>query len=106
VVQVCIYKYKKVVSNIEMTPDEFLCWLINAKPATIIFEACSTSNYWLQRAIEAGHDARLISAKLVSTVRQNQKQIKTTHWRLFRPRCCQLSHLYCNQTFWSVFLSW
>ena len=50
--------------------------LINAKPATIIFEACGTSNYWLQRAIEAGHDARLICAKLVSTVRQNQKTDK------------------------------
>jgi transposase len=76
VIQVCIYRDKKVLSNEEMTPDEFLCWLINAKPATIIFEACGTSNYWMQRAIEAGHDARLISAKLVSTVRQNQKTDK------------------------------
>jgi transposase len=63
VIQVCIYRDKKVLSNVEMTPDEFLCWLINAKPATIIFEACGTSNYWLQRAKEAGHDARLISAE-------------------------------------------
>jgi transposase len=76
VIQVCIYKDKKLLSNEEMTPDEFLCWLINAKSATIIFEACGTSNYWLQRAIEAGHDARLICAKLVSTVRQNQKTDK------------------------------
>ncbi len=76
VIQVCIYRDKKVLSNVEMTPDEFLCWLINAKPATIIFEACGTSNYWLQRAIDAGHDARLISAKLVSIVRQNQKTDK------------------------------
>ena len=59
-----------------MTPNEFLCWLVNAKPATIIFEACITSNYWKQKAISAGHDARLISAKLVSTVRQNQKTDK------------------------------
>jgi transposase len=59
-----------------MMPDKFLCWLINAKPATIIFEACATSNYWLQRAIEAGHDARIICAKWVSTVRQNQKTDK------------------------------
>jgi transposase len=76
VIQVYIYRDKKVLSNVEMTPDEFLCWLINAKPVTIIFEACGTSNYWLQRAIEAGHDARLISAKLVSYVRQNQKTDK------------------------------
>jgi transposase len=76
VIQVCIYRDKKVLSNEEMTPDEFLCWLIKAKPVTIIFEACGTSNYWMQRAIEAGHDARLISAKLVSTVRQNQKTDK------------------------------
>jgi transposase len=73
VIQVCIYKNKKVQSNIEMTPETFLYWLNNNKPVTIIFEACSTSNYWKQKAIEAGHDARLISAKLVSVVRQNQK---------------------------------
>jgi|TARA_R110001583_G_scaffold30706_4_gene105807 transposase len=76
VIQVCIYRNKKVQSNSEMTPDEFLCWLFKTKPATVIFEACSTSNYWKQKAFEAGHDARLISAKLVSTVRQNQKTDK------------------------------
>lgn len=76
VIQVCIHKNKKVQSNIEMTPNEFLCWLINSKPATIIFEACGTSNYWKQKATDAGHDARLISAKLVSVVRQNQKTDK------------------------------
>jgi len=76
VIQVCIYSNKKVQSNIEMTPNEFLCWLVNAKPVTIIFEACGTSNYWKQKATNAGHDARLISAKLVSTVRQNQKTDK------------------------------
>jgi transposase len=65
-----------VLSNEEMTPDKFFYWLINAKSATIIFEARDTSNDWLQRAIEAGHDARLFCAKLVSTVRQNQKTDK------------------------------
>jgi len=59
-----------------MTPNEFLCWLVNAKPVTIIFEACGTSNYWKQKATNAGHDARLISAKLVSGVRQNHKTDK------------------------------
>jgi len=76
VIQVCIFKSKKVQSNIEMTPDEFLSWLVNSKPASIIFEACSSSNYWKQKALKAGHDARLISAKLVSVVRQNQKTDK------------------------------
>ena len=76
VIQVCTFRNKKVQSNIEITPDEFLVWLINSKPVTVIFEACSTSNYWKQKAIEAGHDARLISAKLVATVRQNQKTDK------------------------------
>ena len=28
VIQVCIYRNKKVQSNIEMTPNEFLCWLV------------------------------------------------------------------------------
>ena len=43
---------------------------------TLVFEACGTSNYWKQRAIEAGHDARLISDKLVASIRQNQKTDK------------------------------
>ena len=64
VIQVCTYRNKKVQSNIEMTPEEFLYWLINNKPATVIFEACSTSNYWKQKAIEAGHDARAIALKI------------------------------------------
>ena len=33
-------------------------------------------NYWKQRATKLGHDARLISAKLVSAVRQNKKTDK------------------------------
>jgi transposase len=59
-----------------MTPNEFSLWLINAKSVMIIFEACGTSNYWKQVALTAGHDARLICPKLVSTVRQKQKTDK------------------------------
>jgi len=73
VIQVCIFKNNKVQSNTEMTTAEFAIWLACFKPAFIIFEACGTSNYWLRIAREAGHDARLVSAKLVSLVRQNQK---------------------------------
>jgi len=59
-----------------MSHSEFLIWLFKSKPMTIVFEACGTSNYWKQRAIEARHDAHLISAKLVSSIRQNQKTDK------------------------------
>ena len=59
-----------------MTSDEFLLWLFQQKPVTIIFEACSSSNYWKQKGIKAGHNAFLISAQLVSTIRQNQKTDK------------------------------
>jgi transposase len=76
VIQVCIFTNNKVLSNTEMTRQEFALWLINAKPAVIIFEACGTSNYWKQVALTAGHDARLICPKLVSTVRQKQKTDK------------------------------
>ncbi len=75
-IQVCIYTNKKVRSNTEMTPSEFAEWLVQSKPMTIVFEACGTSNYWKQKAVEMGHDARLVSAKLVSAVRQNQKTDK------------------------------
>lgn len=76
VIQVCIYTNKKVHSNNEMTHQEYRAWLFKTKPTTIVFEACATSNYWKQKAIEAGHKAELISAKLVATVRQNQKTDK------------------------------
>tara|TARA_R110000868_G_scaffold151418_5_gene375923 strand:- start:988 stop:1563 length:576 start_codon:yes stop_codon:yes gene_type:complete len=76
VIQVCIYTNKKVRFNVEMTHYEFFSWLFKTKPPIIVFEACGTSNYWMQKAIEAGHIAELISAKLVATVRQNQKTDK------------------------------
>lgn len=76
VIQVCTYTNNKVRSNIEMTHNEFLIWLFKIKPTFIVFESCGTSNYWKQKAIEAGHRAELVSAKLVATVRQNQKTDK------------------------------
>lgn len=76
VIQVCVFTNKKVRSNTEMTPSEFIDFLANSKALTIVFEACGTSNYWKQKAISLGYDARLISAKLVSAVRQNQKTDK------------------------------
>jgi transposase len=76
VIQVCIYTNKKVHSNKEMTHKEFRAWLFKTTPTTLVFEACGTSNYWKQKANEASHQAKLISAKLVGTVRQNQKTDK------------------------------
>ena len=73
VIQVCVFTNKKVRSNTEMTPPEFISFLANTTASTIVFEACCSSNYWKQKAIYLGHDARLISAKLVAAVRQNQK---------------------------------
>jgi transposase len=76
VIQVCVYSNQKVRSNSEMTPLNFIEWLAKTKPLRIVFEACGTSNYWKQKSAEFGHDARLISAKLVDNVRQNQKTDK------------------------------
>ena len=73
VIQVCVYANKKVQSNTELTHHEFLEWLFNTVETTVVFEACGTSNYWKQKAAEAGHSAHLISADLVSKIRQNQK---------------------------------
>lgn len=76
VIQVCVTKRQKVLSNNEMTPNQFADFLASSKPMTIVFEACGTSNYWKQVANRAGYDARLISAKLVSGIRQKQKTDK------------------------------
>ncbi len=76
VIQVCVVVRGKVISNTEMTPQEFRCFLAKMKACIIVFEACATSNYWKQVSVSQGHDARLISAKLVSQIRQNQKTDK------------------------------
>jgi transposase len=76
VIQVCVYANRKVQSNTEMANHEFLEWLFTTSETTVVFEACGTSNYWKQKAVEAGHAAHLISAELVSTIRQNQKTDK------------------------------
>lgn len=76
VIQVCIFKGKKMQSNKEMTPSNFMERSINSQPSTVVFEACGTSNYRNQQATKYGHDSRLISARLVDTVRQNQKNDK------------------------------
>lgn len=87
VIQVCVYANKKVQSNTEMRRHEFLEWLFNTSGTTVVFEACGTSNYWKQKALEAGHAAHLISAQLVSTI---GRQTRTMHWQLFRHHCCRV----------------
>ncbi len=76
VIQVCIVKNNKTVVNKELSSEHFMNWLQTTKATTLVFEACATSNYWKQQALEKGHDARLISASLVATIRQNQKTDK------------------------------
>ena len=76
VIQVCIIQDNEVVSNEEVTAVQFMLWLINTKPVKIVFEACAMSNYWKQEALKQGHDAKLISARLVAMIRQNQKTDK------------------------------
>ncbi|MCF6254260.1 MAG: IS110 family transposase [Thiomicrorhabdus sp.] len=76
VIQVCVAHNNHIVSNDEMSPEQFTSWLTMAKPAIVVFESCATSNYWKQVAKDKGHDARIVSAKLVSQIRQNQKTDK------------------------------
>ncbi len=76
VIQVCVVKGSEIVSNNKITSEQFASWIAMVKPAIIVFESCSTSNYWKQVAKDNGHDARIISAKLVSQIRQNQKTDK------------------------------
>jgi transposase len=76
VIQVCLVKDNKVHSNVEMTTEQFTCWLGSTKPLVVVFESCGTSNYWKQLAIKLGHDGNIISARLVAQIRQNQKTDK------------------------------
>lgn len=76
VIQVCIAHGNHIISNKELTYIQFSEWLTTTEKSTIVFEACGTSNYWKQQAITHGHTAFLISAKLVESIRQNQKTDK------------------------------
>lgn len=76
VIQVCVVKANQIVKNDEMSPLQFASWLAMSKPAVVIFESCATANYWCQEARRHDHDARILSAKLVSQIRQNQKTDK------------------------------
>ena len=97
VIQVCTYTNKKVRSNVEMTHHEFLQWLLRSKPIFIVFEACGMSNYWKQKAVEAGHQCKLISAKLVSTVRQDQKTDKNDALAIVQAPILRLRELAVKQ---------
>lgn len=76
VIQVCVVTNGKVIMNKELSAQGFASWLASQKKAIVVFEACGTSNYWKQVALEYDHDARLISAQLVSRIRQHQKTDK------------------------------
>lgn len=94
VIQVCITHKNHVISNKELTYIQFSDWLATTEPSTIVFEACGTSNYWKQQALSYGHTALLISAKLVESIRQNQKQTAMTRLLLFKQHNCQIPSLF------------
>ena len=99
VFQVCVVETSQIISNDEMSPTQFTSWLVMAKSAAIVFECCATSNYWKQVAKDKGHDARIISAKLVSQIRQNQKTDKNDALAIVQVNWVIKSrHCYWNST--------
>lgn len=72
-IQVCVYARSKVQSNKELTPQQFSEFLRQQSPSIVVFESCSGSNYWSQVSRSLGHEAKLISTRLVMAIRQNQK---------------------------------
>lgn len=75
-IQVCVYRHNKVQSNQEMTPQQFSEFLVQLSPSRVVFESCSGANYWAQQCRALGHEAKLLSTRLVMAVRQNQKTDK------------------------------
>lgn len=59
-----------------MTPHQFSEFLVQLSPSRVVFESCSGVNYWSQQCRALGHEARLLSMRLVMAVRQNQKTDK------------------------------
>ncbi|WP_404819618.1 IS110 family transposase [Vibrio nigripulchritudo] len=65
-----------MLSNRELTPQQFSEFLRQQPPRVVVFESCSGSNYWVQYCRSIGHQAKLISTRLVAAIRQNQKTDK------------------------------
>jgi len=77
VIEVFICIKNKMHSNTWIARHGFLTWLFKSKSMIIMFAESGTSSYKKKSAIEAGHDARLVSAELVEAVRKNQKVDKS-----------------------------
>ncbi len=68
-IKVCVYLNSKVLSNKELTPQQFSEFLRQQTPCVVVFESCSGSNYWAQYCLSIGHTAKLISTRLVRAIR-------------------------------------
>ncbi|CAM3007665.1 hypothetical protein VINE108274_13430 [Vibrio neptunius] len=44
-IQVCVYLNSKVLSNKELTPQQFSELLRQQSPCVVVLESCSSSNY-------------------------------------------------------------
>ena len=65
-----------MLSNKELTPQQFSEFLRQQSPCVVVFESCSGSNYWAQYCRSIGHKPKLISTRLVRAIRQNQRTDK------------------------------
>ncbi len=59
-IQVWVYLNSKVLSNKELTPQQFSEFLRQQTPCVVVFESCSGFNYWAQYSLSVGHFSKFI----------------------------------------------
>ena len=67
-IRVCVYLNSKVLSNKELTPQQFSEFLRQQTPCVVVFESCSGSNYWAQYCLSVGHFSKFILGYLERTI--------------------------------------
>lgn len=66
----------KVVFNREFSRQKLKELLVKEKPSLVAMEACSSSHYWARFAEDAGHQVKVINARVVKGFQTKQKTDK------------------------------
>jgi transposase len=49
----------------KLTREQFRAFMAQQTPAVVVFEACTSANYWAREMTALGHDVRLIAPQYV-----------------------------------------
>ena len=66
-------RYSRIIERKRLNRKRFHRFLVEAPPATVLFESCATAHFWSRTAESVGHQARIIPAQYVRPYRRRNK---------------------------------